>query len=802
MGRQDLVLVSIITKDLVVTCYHVLAGQEEAGSLQDKYWIRRDGWEAWEQAEPVSAYCHPAPRDTAILRCSRSVDRVAEVRLANWDKETLFRFTSRGYDGHKKKWDMGASTIEGEVRDVTDLKGRPRLRLKTEPGTVVSGRSGSPVWSQRQQAIVGIIDWVGQKLLAGGDDEVLAIPISEIRRPASDEPRTAEKTATIEDEIEGLYQEQVDESEETQNGHQLDIYQDIEPLEIGPESLKAAEKRLANLPTDALPEPALLPSISYMPLGRNQLFVGREDDLVALAKALKAGGTAAIGQVQTAAATGMGGIGKTQLASEFVYRYGWYFAGGVFWLSLADPNAVPAEVASCGGTGHMGLHSDFENLSLDNQVGLVLAAWRSPMPRLLVFDNCEDDALLAKWRPPSGGCRVLVTSRRAGWPEELGVRPLSLGVLRRAESVELLRKKRGDLSANDPDLYAIAKELGDLPLALHLASSYLARYRRSATPADYLAQLRRQDPLEHPSLRGRGQKQDTSATLHEQHVARTFALSYELLDPDNPVDEMALALLARAAYFAEGEPIPGDLLLGTIDLPDGDDDAELQVEDALIRLTEELGLLEEEADGRLRLHRLIAVFVQRTTIDDEAQTAVENTVYEVTNRLNKEGYPAPLIALEPHMRAVTDTAMLRKDELAALLGSELAYHLSSIGNYAGAQRYYERALEIWQRVLGEDHPDTALSLNNLGSLLREKGDLDGAQRYYQRALEIRQRVLGEDHPSIADSAYFLAHVLYTRGDSNRARHYLERALAIYEQRFGPDHPMVLQIQDIIATLQD
>jgi hypothetical protein len=40
-------------------------------------------------------------------------------------------------------------------------------------------------------------------------------------------------------------------------------------------------------------------------------------------------------------------MGKTQLASEFVHRYGSYFAGGVFWLSFADAEAVPAEIDAC-----------------------------------------------------------------------------------------------------------------------------------------------------------------------------------------------------------------------------------------------------------------------------------------------------------------------------------------------------------------------------------------------------------------------------------------------------------------------
>ncbi len=59
-----------------------------------------------------------------------------------------------------------------------------------------------------------------------------------------------------------------------------------------------------------------------------------------LAQTMKAGGTTAISPLWVAA-TGLGGIGKTQLAAEFVHRYGRYFAGGVFWLSFAGFGECP-----------------------------------------------------------------------------------------------------------------------------------------------------------------------------------------------------------------------------------------------------------------------------------------------------------------------------------------------------------------------------------------------------------------------------------------------------------------------------
>ena len=193
----------------------------------------------------------------------------------------------------------------------------------------------------------------------------------------------------------------------------VNVFQAAPALAIDEGTLAAAEALLDGLPLDGVPAPAGLPQRSQMPLRRNPLFVGREADLQALATALKTGGMAAVGQVP--AVTGLGGLGKSQLASEFLYRYGRFFAGGVFWLSFADPEAIASEIATCGGPRYLHLHRGYEGLPVADQVGLVASAWHSDLPRLLVFDNCEDEALLEAWLPRGGGCRVIVTSRRSDW---------------------------------------------------------------------------------------------------------------------------------------------------------------------------------------------------------------------------------------------------------------------------------------------------------------------------------------------------------------------------------------------------
>jgi tetratricopeptide (TPR) repeat protein len=548
--------------------------------------------------------------------------------------------------------------------------------------------------------------------------------------------------------------------------------------ELPPEQspLDAALALLALLPAEEIPPVSPLPAGSRMFFTRNPLFVGRAGDLRALAKILTAGATAAVGQV--AAATGLGGIGKTQLAVEFAHRYGRFFAGGVFWLSCSDPNAVPAEVVACGLA--MGMPG-FDALDFPSQVQRVQQAWQQPIPRLLIFDNCEEEAVLDDWRPATGGCRVLVTSRRASWSAGLGVRSLALPVLPRAESVALLRRFREDMAEGDPMLDAIAGELGDLPLALHLAGSFLARYRFDVTPAGYLAQVRAPGLLAHRSLVAG----DWSPTEHKTHVGRTFALSYDRLEPADPVDGLALALLARLACFAPGEPVARRLLLLTVDREG--DGLDYEAADALRRLAE-LGLVDAQADGALVMHRLVAAFVGALPGEEEAQGAVEAALGEEADRLNEIGLPLLLSLWQGHLRHVTERALPRYDLQTAGLCRQLGYHYYYAGNLAMARSYLDQTLAIHCQTMGETHPDTAECLNDVGMVLSAMGDLPAARTHLEQALAIYRQVLGEAHPDTAQSLNNLGTLLQAMGDLPAARPYLEQALAIKRQALGEAHP--------------
>lgn len=564
------------------------------------------------------------------------------------------------------------------------------------------------------------------------------------------------------------------------------------------------------------PAPAL-PAGSRMPFRRSPLLVGRACELQWLAQLFEAASLVAI--------TGMGGLGKTQLAIEFVHRYGPSFAGGAFWLSFADPAGVPAELAACGGAGHLDLRPNFGHLPLDQQAELVQAAWATGTPRLLVFDNCEDEALLARWLPVTGGCRVLLTSRRAQWDAGLGLQALPLAPLEQAASVQLLRQ-HGVADGSTAELGAIATAVGNLPLALHLAGSFLAHYARLVPPACYLAQLQELQGdrlgalIQHRSLH------DSGAPGRRHDLEHSFALSYDRLDPRDPTDALAQALLARATYFAPGEPLARDLLVSTLGLALGDLDGALHAEDALARLAE-LGLIETAGTcGSLRLHRLLAAFVRARAGADPAQALVEQALLAAAERLSVARLPAKMLALQTHLRAAADAASPRADARAAELCAALGWQLVLLSAFEQAEHYllrslairealfgpehatvaeclnlvglwhqfrgefllarpcYERALAIWQLGLGPDHEQTGTAHNNLGYLLFHLQEFEQAQLHLRRALTICRRHAGLRNEKLARILNNLGYMLSHSGAPLPARRYLRLALAIREQLLG------------------
>jgi tetratricopeptide (TPR) repeat protein len=135
--------------------------------------------------------------------------------------------------------------------------------------------------------------------------------------------------------------------------------------------------------------------------------------------------------------------------------------------------------------------------------------------------------------------------------------------------------------------------------------------------------------------------------------------------------------------------------------------------------------------------------------------------------------------------------------------NHLAALLYRQGDIAGALPLFERALAIREKVLGPEHPQTATSLNNLGSLRYRRGDIAGARLLFERALAIRKKVLAPDRLETAETLNSLASLLRDQGNLVEALPLFERALAIREKVLGPEHPnTAASLSNLASLLRD
>lgn len=377
-----------------------------------------------------------------------------------------------------------------------------------------------------------------------------------------------------------------------------------------------------------------------VPFPRNEHFVGRDDDLATLHETLQHGEPVGI---RPAMLTGLGGIGKTQLAVEYVCRFRDVYSGGVYWINAAED--WQSELAAR--SEEVGFRADGVPES-DRRRRLVLALvdfLNSHPEALLIFDNVDDPRLL---RTPAPGfvpaelkCHLLFTSRKRNpdWP----FATIEVKVLPEQSALELLlhtkaRKKllvQLHAGSTNPELVAalsICRSLGYLPLALALAAAYLGK-QPSISLTDFRERLERDgglvtvdalgvDPLDLP-------------TRHEAAVAATLKLQWNALE-----SESAKHVLQMASLLKEATQIPRArlaLFTGLSDIAKTGYPAPL--DDALISLRD-LSLVEELTANHIRLHPLIREFAFQTLLEPQsfAEACAERLVESLWNvaRLHSE----------------------------------------------------------------------------------------------------------------------------------------------------------------------
>jgi tetratricopeptide (TPR) repeat protein/transcriptional regulator with XRE-family HTH domain len=535
-------------------------------------------------------------------------------------------------------------------------------------------------------------------------------------------------------------------------------------------------------------------SLWTVPYARNPHFTGRDDLLQQLGQVFSAenpGQRVGIQQAvltQTQAITGLGGIGKTQIAIEYAYRarmQGRY--RHTMWISAGSSETILTSFVELARL-YMPTLVEKEGTNQRNIVGTLLRWLEQCMqPWLLIFDNADDLSLIQPYLPRWGnGCILLTTRAHAVGAFASSLEVDSMGVM---EATHLLLRRAHRFTANSPEeldeAITLVNALAQFPLAIDQAGAYIEE--TGCTLSTYLQLYQR---YRHALLARRGGQ----ATGYPESVVTTWSLSFAQVERTNP----AAAELLQVCAFLAPDHIPEELLIeGAPHWPARLRDAVTnplsfnQVLETLLAFSLVKRLSE---DRMLSLHRLVQI-VQMERMEAEAHLIWAQRLVRAMHALFP--YDTQDVATWPRCQryleqveacdVLIERHHLQLPEAADLLDRAGTYVREHMW-YAQAEPFYRRALAIREQYLGADHPDTATILHNLAILQRDTGNVVEAEQLYQRALAVRELHLGSEHPFTANALSNLANLYLAQRRYREAEPLYRRALAIREHHFGPPDP--------------
>jgi tetratricopeptide (TPR) repeat protein len=550
-------------------------------------------------------------------------------------------------------------------------------------------------------------------------------------------------------------------------------------------------------------------------------FVGREAELQNLHSSLQASR-----QVAIVAVAGMGGVGKTELATQYAKQHLQNYQGGVCWLS-AQGIDVGIQILRFFELKFNKIAPD--DWELADRLRYCWQNWQQGEV-LLVFDDVTDyKKQVQPYLPPeSPRFKVLLTTRLEF---DRTLPQLPLGVLKPLAAMKLLKSLVDTERLKSEPWVArkICQFLGYLPLALELVGRYL-----DTMPDLSLEKLLKR--LEKKRLEHEAVAKANPLMRYEYGIAEAFALSWEQLDENAQGVGCWLSLYALADIQFSVEAI--------------EHEETQEVWEKAIAELRKLHLLQRQSKGIYRLHPLIRQFFQMKLDEssevDKVKTAFAAQMVEVAKQIPQQPNREDIFNLTPHIphlaEVVTHLSQYLSDEdlIVPFIGlgwfykgqglyqqaepwlqqcekvtrnrlglehphvasslNNLALLYESTGRYSEAEPLYQQALELTKRLLGEEHPHVAASLNNLAALYGSTGRYSEAEPLYLQALELTKRLLGENHPLVATSLNNLAELYRVTGRYSEAEPLYQQALELTKRLLGEEHPDVATSLDNLAKL--
>lgn len=533
--------------------------------------------------------------------------------------------------------------------------------------------------------------------------------------------------------------------------------------------------------------PVLLPRRpirSKLP-AKNPDFTGREELLRTLASTLQA---QHIASVVPQALHGLGGVGKTQLAIEYVYRHleDYELIG---WITAEDPFRTRADLVELAELLQVPPGQDMKQT-----ISLVLDALSTSAHRwLLVYDNVGEPDDLAGLVPSAGG-HVLITSRNnAAWSTTGNA--IEVDVFQRHESVELLRRHSQSIGERDADL--LAEKLGDLPLALEQAATW---HTATGMPiAEYL-ELFDENVKE---LLSEGKPTDYPETIYAFLKVAVGRLREQM--------PAAAELLELFAYLG-AEPISVSLLRRAHNANLSEHLARaigrpIELNRA-IREIRRYGLARVDLSGqRVQVHRLIQHVLHEELREQnlvQARINVQRLLASANPAYPDEPSNWPVHAeIGPHIRA--SELVHAQDEAARSVVLDQIRYLFKIGDYEGSRDLAETVHADWSRTdpasPGPDHELTLIAARHLANALRVLGQTERARILdmdtFQRLRDDPR--FGEDHEHTLYTANSLGVDLRLKGDFRGALAVENDNVERHERVFGPGDEHTWLAQNNLAV---